>query len=175
MDLAEMQDIWDNALLRAWHQDRPLWKLYRMFIAELRLLGEEVPSPSGDIFTYILSVKLLRKAARINSNMVRGSEQEVTEWLSPRKPVRAFVAEQMPWLSNTLWAGKLSDVEIIQKMQAAGYTIEGRLNPVTKKKANESAYRKKRHKLELSRHRRLDNDTHRFDWNVVKGVRAKHS
>jgi hypothetical protein len=157
MNTPDLQELWDAALLRAWHDDILMNTLGKRFLAEARLLGCLPPKKTGNLWDAMNALDLLRKPDK---------------WWGKWR-VRVFVDEHLKWLSDQLWDETRSDDELLAILASSDYTVGKRDN----------AYH---NTLQNMRRQRVANQlTHQKDatiekrgyrnemWSVTKGIRSK--
>lgn len=126
---------WDSALVKAWRNDYLMEYTARNFM--------------GATGTSVVDLKSMLRAPKHNHH-----------W---RRPVRVFVANGMPVLSDWLWDGKLTNAEIVLKLAdskmdvARGYQANG-----TQERRSEN--KDQRQLFVVHQHR----GHRRSDWHVCK-------
>lgn len=139
MDDYLLQMMWDTDLVCAWRAN-----VQRMFILENRFCN-----------AHKITEDELRKLRRTT----RGKRQIFL-------PVRAFVAQALPHLSNMLWDGKVSDADAILKL--AGSRMDTGLYAHSSKHSLAAELRANERSARRIRSVDIHHGHRRSDWSVCK-------
>jgi hypothetical protein len=117
----ELQKIWDELLIECWKHHCDCGNLVRRFAD-----ATGVPDPSMDEWTAVLETFPLKRTCTFQGD---GS-------VNFKMPIRAFIENRCPVLSNLLWGGKDTTAEVVEVIDA--FKFRARLRDIKKSRYNKA-------------------------------------
>lgn len=158
MERSDIQKLWDETLLKGWHKNWSTGYTVHYYAKMLNLMS------LVDIRKKLIRMEFYLKDF-LSLKLLRAPDDYIIKGI----PIRAWVAERMPWLNNTLWNEKLSDEKIIKKMEESNYKCE------EKHGQGFQQYLRRQTKITSSRHWTPNDEKHlrSGQWGTTKPVRSK--